>query len=131
MTGIYLMFNRNCKEALDTYSKAFNTKVISMQCYKDMPANPNFPIKEEDMDLVLHSQINIDGVLLMCADSTRNTTSNNMYISINGNVDSVKHAWNLLKDNGIIYMDLKPSFFAKLHGSLQDKFGVNWMFSAN
>jgi PhnB protein len=36
----------------------------------------------------------------------------------------------MLKQEGEVYMDLAPSFFAKLHGSLRDKYGINWMFTA-
>jgi PhnB protein len=31
---------------------------------------------------------------------------------------------------GKIYIDLTPTFFAELNGSLQDKFSINWMFTA-
>lgn len=41
----------------------------------------------------------------------------------------VRNAWNLLKEDAEIYMDLAPTFFATLHGSLRDRFGVNWMFT--
>ena len=41
----------------------------------------------------------------------------------------VRNAWNLLKEDAEIYMDLAPTFFAALHGSLRDRFGVNWMFT--
>ena len=63
------MFNRNCEEALRAYENAFNTKVAMMQKYKDMPPNPNFPVAEGDMNLVLHSRITIDGTEIACADS--------------------------------------------------------------
>lgn len=131
MLGYYLMFNRNCEEALKTYEKAFNTKVIMMQKYKDMPPNPNFPVAKSDLNLVLHSRLVIEGTEIMCADSGQTHTSgNNMYITLTtNNAEMINQAWSTLKDGAKIYLDLSPTFFAKLHGHLQDKFGVNWMFS--
>jgi len=37
MLGYYLMFNRNCAEALETYSRIFNVPIEEKQCYGDMP----------------------------------------------------------------------------------------------
>jgi len=132
MIGHYLMFNRNCKEALETYAKAFSVKIAEMQTYGDMPPNPAFPVPESDKGLVLHSRLVIDGTELMCADSSRGSTSGtNMYISVTTPDSSlVTKAWDILKSGGEVYMDLAPSFFAQLHGSLCDRFGVNWMFTA-
>ncbi len=131
MLGHYLMFNRNCEEALKVYEKAFDTKIAAIQKYKDMPQSPDFPVAESDLELVLHSQIVIDGTGIMCADSAQNPASgNNMYITLTTDKEEmVKQAWDILKEDGKVYLELCPTFFAKLHGHLQDKFGVNWMFS--
>ncbi len=132
MLGHYLMFNRNCEEAIKTYEKAFNGTITEMRKYSDMPPNPAFPIPEENKNLVLHARLQIDGMEIMCADSSeKSTKGNNMYVSITTKDEAlVKDAWNLLKQEGEVYMELSPSFFATLHGSLQDKYGVNWMFTA-
>ncbi|MFV0464693.1 MAG: VOC family protein [Lachnospiraceae bacterium] len=133
MLGHYLLFNRTCAEALSFYEKVFDTKIVEMGKYGDMPANPAFPISEEDKGLVLHSRIVIDGTELMCADASNgSTSSDNMYVSLmTQDAELVQKAWDRLKEGGHIYLDLSPSFFAVLHGSLQDKFGINWMFTAS
>jgi PhnB protein len=126
------MFNKNCSEALDVYVKAFDAKITELQKYGDMPPNPAFPIAESDMGLVLHARLEIDGTELMCADSSEHSTSGeNMYVSITTKDSAlVQKAWDILKIDGEIYMELEQSFFATLHGSLKDKFGINWMFTA-
>lgn len=54
----------------------------------------------------------------------------NMYISVTTkDLSLVENAWDLLKQDAEIYMELASTFFAELHGSLRDKFGVNWMFT--
>ena len=132
MLGHYLMFNRNCEEAVKVYEKAFNGKIIEMQKYSDMPPNPAFPIPDEDKNLVLHAKVQLDGMEIMCADSSeRSIKGDNMYVSITTkDTGLVEKAWGILKQDGEIYMELAPSFFAALHGSIQDKYGINWMFTA-
>ncbi|MDR2490327.1 MAG: VOC family protein [Spirochaetaceae bacterium] len=133
MLGHYLIFNRNCAEALETYAKAFGANVGEVQKYGDMPPDPSFPIAEADKSLVLHSRLNIAGAELMCADaSERSTSGSNMYVTVTTpDAALVKGAWDILKVGAEIYMELAPTFFASLHGSLRDKFGINWMFTAS
>lgn len=132
MLGHYLMFNGNCMEALETYQQALGAEVTEVQRYGDMPPDPRFPVSEAQKQQVLHAKVKIDGAEIMCADaSERNAAGNNMYISVTTtNADYVRKAWDGLKEGGEIYMELAPSFFAAAHGSLRDKYGVNWMFTA-
>ncbi len=128
----YLIFDRNCEEALKTYEKAFGGKITEIRKYKDMPVTPSFPIPESDKELVLHSRIVIDGTEMMAADSAgKDGLGSNMYVSITTkDIALVKKAWEVLAVNAEVYMELNPSFFAELHGSLKDQFGINWMFTA-
>lgn len=132
MIGVYLMFGGNCAQALAVYEQAFGVKAQEVQTYGDMPPNPAFPIAPEDKGLVLHARIQIGGVDLMCADSKQHTAvGDNMYVSITTeDAALVQKAWDTLGQDGEVYMELAPSFFAVLHGSLRDRFGINWMFTA-
>ncbi|KPU44633.1 hypothetical protein OXPF_17190 [Oxobacter pfennigii] len=70
MLGHYLMFNRNCVEAIKIYEKAFGAKTIEIQKYGDMQPDPDFVISESDKELVLHARLQLDGMETMCADSS-------------------------------------------------------------
>ena len=131
MVGTYLMFNGNCKDALKFYEKAFNVKIEEIQKYGDMPPNPNFPVSDDIKERILHSRFVLNGAEIMCADSSDETQNgDNMYITITSKDEKIIiDAWNVLKESGNIYMELQPSFFALYHGSLMDKFGINWMFT--
>jgi len=131
MVGHYLNFNRNCAEALELYAKAFNAKISGVQKYGDVPPNPSFPVADKDKNLVLHASLKIGDTEIMASDSLKQRESGtNMHITVTSkDSDYVKHAWETLKQGGHIYMELAPTFFALLHGSLQDRFGINWMFS--
>jgi PhnB protein len=133
MIGHYLMFNRKCMEALETYVNVFDAKIGEVQKYGDMPHDPAFPIAEGDKELVLHARLTIDGTELMCADtSEKSSAGGNMYITVTTpDAALVQKAWDALKDGGEVYMDIAPSFFARLHGSLRDRFGINWMFTVS
>ena len=134
MLGHYLIFNGNCAEALDVYKNAFGAKVTELQRFGDMPQSSGMPVAEAQKDLVLHAKIVIDGGELMCADGMKSTKSgDSMYVTVtvaSPDADYVQKAWDALKEDGMIYMELSPTFFADLHGSLRDKYGVNWMFTA-
>ncbi|KPU44634.1 hypothetical protein OXPF_17200 [Oxobacter pfennigii] len=55
---------------------------------------------------------------------------NNMYVSITTKDEAfIQKAWDILKQDGEVYMEPTSSFFTTLHGSLRDKFGINWMFT--
>lgn len=128
----YLMFNRECEEAFNLYQKAFNGELETMQKYGDVPPNPEFPVAESDKNLVLHAQLKLTETgSIMGSDSNRELKDGGkVVISVElDSEDRAKNAWNLLKEGGFVQMDLQPTFFAKLHGSVQDKFGVTWMFT--
>ncbi len=132
MFSHYLMFAGNCAEALSVYAEAWGAEITEMQKYGDMPPNPAFPINEADKNKVLHARLKWNGTELMCADaSDRAESGTNMYISVTLNdTVAIQRAWDILKTDGVIFMNLAPSFFAAAHGSLRDKFGINWMFTA-
>jgi PhnB protein len=127
------MFNRNCAEALELYEKAFGAKITEMQKYGDMPSNPAFPVDESDKDLVLHALMRIDNMEFTCCDASGQCVSgNNMYVTVTTkNQNFVQKAWDALSDGAEIYMKLTSSFFAALHGSLLDKYGISWMFTVS
>ena len=135
MIGHYLMFNNNCEEALEIYKKAFDAKILAKQTYGDMPSNPEFPVAEEDRGLVLNAQFEIFGTVLMASDvgPLSAEKGSNMYVTITTEDKKwVLKAWELLlREGGEVINDLEPAFFAKLHGSLRDKFGIGWMFSVS
>lgn len=130
MISHYLVFNRNCEEALDAYAKAFNGEITEKQKYGDVP-DAGFDIDENDKNLIMHARMKFGNTEIMCADNPDNFhAGTNMFISImTKDAEQIKNAWNILKQDAEIYMELAPTFFAEQHGSLQDKFGVNWMFT--
>ena len=134
MVKPYLMFSGNCAEAFDLYYRAFDGEVIRMERYGDMPPNPEFPVSEDKKNLVLHVELRLtnDGFILGCDSSfiEAGNAINTVCISVElDSEDKARKAWNLLKEKGSVRMDLGPQFFARLHGSLIDKYGITWLFT--
>lgn len=128
----YLMFNRECSEAFQLYKEAFNGEMIAYQTYGDMPPNPEFPIADSDRDLVLHAELKLSASGTILGSDSQHDRGNGGKVSISVELESeeqARHAWDKLQDGGSAGMDLQQTFFAKLHGSLTDRFGVNWMFT--
>ena len=73
MISHYLLFNRNCSEALETYVKAFGAQITEMQKYGDVP-NSGFPIDDNDKNLILHSRLKLDNMEI-CVLTARNPVS--------------------------------------------------------
>ncbi|MFT4104170.1 MAG: VOC family protein [Lacrimispora sp.] len=130
----YIFFNGNCEEAFQLYANAFDGEIIHMQKYGEMPPNLDFPISEEEKNFVLHAQVSLkEAGVLMGADVARPLevgTNINFSLEMTSE-EAAKKAWDLLKEGGQVLMELEPSFFAKLHGSLQDKYGIIWLFSVS
>ncbi|WP_307413973.1 VOC family protein [Neobacillus ginsengisoli] len=128
----YLMFNRECKEAFNLYQKAFDGEMIAIQKYGDMPPNPEFPVVESDKDLVLHAELKLTESGYIMGSDGKKDFQDAEKVCISVELDSeerAKNAWNVLQEGGTIHMDLQPTFFSKLHGSVKDKYGVTWMFT--
>ncbi|RID82545.1 VOC family protein [Mesobacillus zeae] len=128
----YLMFNRECEDAFKLYQEAFDGELLAMQKYGDMPPNPEFPVDESDKDLVLHAQLKLtENGYIMGSDGSRDCIEGQkvcISVELNSEEPAIK-AWNILKEGGNVQMDLQPTFFSKLHGSVKDKFGITWMFT--
>lgn len=128
----YLMFNRECEEAFTLYQKAFDGEITMIQKYSEMPADSDFTVDENDKDLILHAEVRItESATILGADMKQESLDSGK-VAISVELDSqerAKNAWNMLSNGASIHMDLQPTFFAKLHGSLKDKFGVTWMFT--
>ena len=96
-----------------------------------MPPNPDFPVSEAEKGLVLHAQLKLteNGIIMGCDTQTQSEGAN-IAVSVEmTSEEDARTAWRLLREGGVVVMELKPTFFAKLHGSVMDKYGFTWMFT--
>ncbi|WLD23407.1 VOC family protein [Flavobacterium dauae] len=131
----YLNFNGNCEQAFTFYEKVFNKQNIGTHRFGDMPADPNFQLKEEDKQKVAHTAIMInESTMLMgsdCIEGFGQKIINGTSTYIMLDTETAQEAKNLyaaLSENAlIIEMPLGEQFWAELYASFQDQFGICWM----
>lgn len=129
----YLNFNGNCVDAIALYEKAFGVKAKVMK-YSDAPPSEDYQAIPGTDNFVMHACLtNRSDYTVFMADmppSMPTTFGNGMSISIElDDEDSVKSAFNTLKEGGKVTMELQKTFWSKFFGSVEDKFGVNWLLS--
>ncbi|TDQ77036.1 VOC family protein [Sphingobacterium yanglingense] len=131
----YLNFNGNCEDAFAFYKTVFNTDLIGTYRFGDMPADPNFPLNDEDKRKIMHTalMINADS-MLMGSDCIENfghkaTPGTNTYIMLDvASTEEAKKLYDALVVNAQnVEMPLGEQFFAELYASFTDQFGISWM----
>ena len=55
----YIIFNGNCREAVEFYAQVFETEKPQIMTFGESPSDPKFPLPEEAKDLVMHTRLNI------------------------------------------------------------------------
>ncbi len=130
---VYLMFNGNCREAVDFYAEAFKTEKPHIMTFGEAPRNSEYPIPEEAKDRVIHAQLNIEGSNVMFSDTfPGNEVVNGNSITlavVSKNLDGLKSAFHKLSEGGKVEMELQETFFSKCYGKVTDKFGIGWQLS--
>lgn len=131
----YLNFNGNCEEAFEFYQTVFNTENLGIYRFGDLPADPNFPMSEDDKKKVMHTAIPInENTMLMGSDCVEGfghklTHGNSTYIMLDTTTaEEAKDLYAKLTESAnFIEMKLGEQGWAELYASFQDKFGIMWM----
>lgn len=122
-------FPGNCSEAIALYQKAFNITIDSIEYFRDAPVDSSMSISEDEQNKVMHAELTICGSRVNMSDSKPDEIIAGNIIVLNVFFDSgddVCKAFNILKENGKIYVELGPQFFSSMYGSLEDRFGIRW-----
>ena len=135
----YLNFPGNTEEAFLFYKSVFKTEFIGngLQRFGDIPVGgDNPPVADSVKHMILHVELPITGNhILMGTDAPKEmgftlVSGNNMHISVEPETrEEAKRIFDLLAAGGTVTMPLKDMFFGSYFGSLQDKYGINWMIN--
>jgi len=129
----YLNFNGNCEEVFNFYKSIFGGEFSYFGRYSEMPSEQ--PIPESEANKVMHVSLNLGNTTIMGSDVSEVfgqicLPGNNINLSINA--DSMEEAnkiFNELSVDGKISMPMQSTFWGAYFGSLEDKFGINWMIN--
>ncbi len=129
--SLFINFQGNCREAVEFYSKIFNTKPEKTMTYGEFPPEPGMKLSEEDKNLIGYTALSIHDHPIMFSDSppeTKFTAGNNVSISLTYKDEKeMREVFGKLSEGGKILMDLQKTFWSELFGYFQDKYGVYWM----
>jgi len=110
------MYIKGSKEAVKYYQQAFDAKLVSE--YKNGDGS------------YLHAELDAFGQVLAISEVTDDKNSGNTmqfcFHFDESKIETVKKAYEILKDGGEIISPLGPCFYSSLMFALIDKFGVNW-----
>ena len=127
--GVYIIYNGNCEEALNFYVSALGGEIGEINRYSEMPQ----PVADENKNLVMHASYKNGDLVIMASDTTPEQPSvigTNIQLSLDFDSDeAMEAAFNNLQAGGKVTMPLQDTFWGSKFGMLEDKFGINWMFS--
>jgi PhnB protein len=112
----YLMFDGNCKEAMNYYARCFKSEA------RIMPSEKN--------DKVMHASIQMGSMILMASDwmDSNFKAGNNVQIYLDCQSQAeVDEFHKNLGEGGKSTMKPEKVFWGSYFGSVTDKFGISWM----
>ena len=131
----YMIFNGNCREAVEYYADVFGAEKQEIMRFGDMPPEEGYEPPEEAKDLVMHTALNIYDSEVMFSDAMPGSTvpfGKNINLTVvTDDLDKMTADFNRLAQDGKVTMELQKTFWSPSYGALTDKFGVEWQFSGD
>lgn len=140
--SIYLNFMGQTEEAFRFYKSVFGTEFDTtmgapIQYMRDVPAAPGQPeLPENEKDMVMHVALPIlNSTVLMGTDALKSMgheikVGNNVSINLEPDTRAeTEHLFTALSEGASDVFALQEMFWGGYWGSLQDKYGVRWMFN--
>ena len=125
----YLMFDGNCREAMQFYSQCLGAR-LDLMSFADAKA---FAYPAEAKDRVIHAKLTKGTVFLMASDTMPGMPwqqGTNFSISIDcESAEEIERLFGALGEKGAVTMPLSDAFWGARFGMLKDRFGINWMFN--
>jgi PhnB protein len=126
----YLVMDGNAREAVAFYAKALEAKIISVQTFGEMPADPSHPLPDGVQDRILHALLKVGESELMFSDTFPGMpyqTGNHVTIALTTDeAEKAKQIFDALAEGGQVTMPLQATFWSPAYGQVTDKFGVGW-----
>lgn len=122
----YIVFDKQCEEAMNFYERVFNGQNKEIMRYNEYVPDG---IKENLSDYVLHGTMSFYDTQFMFADEFSKPVipGSMVYLTINPNtIDEGTKIYYELKENGNVLLPATETFYSPLHATVKDKLGVMW-----
>jgi PhnB protein len=121
---IYINYPGHCEKAFRFYEQHLAGKISLMLPHQQAPAN--FPVEWEKP--IIHAIVEIGGTLVRGADVPDAQPMRSTYLTLRFDTpEKAEQVYNLLSEDGEIFMKMEKTFFANRFAMLRDKFGTSWM----
>ena len=128
----YLTFGGNCREAMTFYQQCLGGELV-FQTIGASPLSEKMPKKMKDM--ILQATLTGGGLVLVGSDmvpETGLTGGNSVSLLLNSMNEKELRSWyKKLSAGGQATHPLQQNITGVLFGGLTDKFGNNWLLTAN
>ena len=126
----YLVLPGTAGEAIAFYEKALDAQVLFKQTFGEMPASPEYPLVDEQKELIAHAMLQVGESQLMFSDTDPGRpvqSGDQVTICITTkDASKSKQYFEGLKEGGTVILDLHEAFFSPAYGQVKDKFGVTF-----
>lgn len=122
----YLMFNGNCREAMEFYKDCFGGK-LDVMTHGDSPMAAQ--VQPELKSKVMHSFLESGNIALMASDCMEACRQGDAIFLclVCDSKEEIEQLYKKLSTGGKVRRPLKEEFFGT-YGELSDKYGFLWMF---
>ena len=126
----YLNFKDTTREAMEFYKGVFGGK-LDMNTFKEFQASQ----VPADDDLIMHAQLEADGILFMAADTPSHmeySPGSNFSMSLSGEDEArLRGYFDKLQEGGTVLQPLEKASWGDTFGMLVDRFGVRWLVNVS
>ncbi|WP_071394887.1 VOC family protein [Bacillus tuaregi] len=127
----YLIFDGNTREVVLYYADVFGLEEPTFLTFGSIHSDDEIPPGAKD--LIMHTFLEIAGTKLMFSDNYPGMpyqTGNNFTLAyVSNNEAAIREAFEKLKEEGSVEMELQETPWSKCYGSLTDKYHIKWQFS--
>ncbi|RXZ77584.1 VOC family protein [Paenibacillaceae bacterium] len=136
----YLNFDGIAEQAIEFYAEALSSNEVKKVKFSDFPQDPNCPLPENELNMIMESSIEFAGGKIMMSDvlpSMKVVTGelvkgNNILISlVIDDKQKLEEYFNNLSVDGHVLMPISNTPWSSCFGMLVDKFGVSWKFNSD
>ncbi|WP_312651738.1 VOC family protein [Proteiniclasticum sp.] len=132
---IFLNYAGDCREAAEFYSHVFQTEPPVYMTYGEGAQDPEHPLPQEAMNLIMYTELLIEGDTIMLMDAYPPIDlqlGNNMSLTVVcDDREKATEYFNRMKERGTVDMELQETFWSPLYGSIIDDFGIIWQFNVD
>lgn len=121
----YLMFDGNCREAMDFYKRLFGGTLKSTTFGEVDDSCP-----KAMRDSIMHSSLITDELVLLGSDNPdpKPTGSGNISLALNGSDEQrITGFFRQLSEGGRVVIPLEKQMWGDIFGVVSDRFGIDWM----